>query len=82
MRPKYSIVVSNGWDKRLILEILPFDIPHRCPCDSRAVAHGVIRVASNHRLCVRGGPARTAGVRCSGWPSVKGRKKNSETYVM
>lgn len=27
MRPKYSIVVSNGWDKRLILEILPFDIP-------------------------------------------------------
>lgn len=27
MRPKYSIVISNGWDKHLILEILPFDIP-------------------------------------------------------
>lgn len=71
MRPKYSIAVSNGWDKRLILEILPFDIPTGARATLGAVAHGVIRTARNDRFCARRERARTAGVRCSERPSLE-----------
>lgn len=76
MRPKYSIVVSNGWDKRLILEISPFDIPTWCPGDSRAAAHGVIRTAHNHRSCAE---ENQRGRQVCGVQSLEARKKKNQT---
>lgn len=48
MHSKYSIIVSNGWDNRLILYTSPFDI--QAAMLSLIERYGVIKMY-NHRFC-------------------------------